>query len=818
MPVNDFDDSGSRSADVHDSVAEPDDDLSTYSTIRRLPPDGEIIGRDKELADIWKAVESKAILKRASISVITGPAGIGKSSLALHVAHSERAQRLFPHGQLYFDPHVPQHSEQGDEASAGEANEDPVEASARQLLRDFLTAVGMSPDKLAESRADLVGQFAEATKRRRYLIIVDNVADEHQVKDFIRANRNCHIMTIARHRLAANQIVPGMPGSYELPIVLDGLAEEPAIELFRRHAHETADLSEQDLTGLKALIEPCDGNPLAIRVLGATRATHRHQPLSDFVSRFDQAQQWTGSVPEGNPLWASFKLSYDALDPAAKALFRSLGAVPGKTFDRQLAAALTAGSAPDGAGPAAESERARRLLVALFDAQLIQPDYADYYTMHALLRDFARKGLEDAEGLLRASPRIINGYYLERARRAGAAIHARQQSEERQLKLSWLSDERQNLVAAIMTACEDPEPANLTFAWRLCEVLTDFLELRCGWETWEQTHRTALDRLESSDAPDAELGQAHLLRGHGRLNAALHRWDEAIADYHRAIVLFRLSDTPDTDSVDGQPRLAEVEVASTLRVLGDIYRYTRKWDPARNCLERAIEVLRRSDRRSEYAIAMRSLGAIRRADLDFEEAMTLYQDGIAILGEVGDERWEAAARLSLADILLDQGLPEQAEPLLQTCLGVFAAFEDFHWYGLTLRSLGEAQRLKLDYESALESLAKSDETLRQIGDQLWRASVLHAKGMVHLQKQQHDEALECFRKCLEPFRSNDDALWVGRTYLSIGQTLTLMHDGRLTVEARRMLNTAWPLLIEQKSQDDIAQLERLLALPAVDQS
>ena len=96
--------------------------------------------------------------------------------------------------------------------------------------------------------------------------------------------------------------------------------------------------------------------------------------------------------------------------------------------------------------------------------------------------------------------------------------------------------------------------------------------------------------------------------------------------------------------------------------------------------------------------------------------------------------------------------------------------------------------------------------------------MLHAKGMVHLQKQQHDQALECFRKCLEPFRSNDDALWVGRTYLSIGQTLTLMHDGRLTVEARRMLNTAWPLLIEQKSQDDIAQLERLLALPAVDQS
>src|SRR6185369_16470032 len=120
----------------------------------RLPPDEEIVGRDAELEKIWRAVNTKAVAKRASITVIAGGPGVGKSSLAVHVAHSERVRRMFPDGQLYFDLQVTVRPDRGLGEPADPqlpAEEDPVDASARQLLRDFLTGVGLSPDEVAES-------------------------------------------------------------------------------------------------------------------------------------------------------------------------------------------------------------------------------------------------------------------------------------------------------------------------------------------------------------------------------------------------------------------------------------------------------------------------------------------------------------------------------------------------------------------------------------------------------------------------------------------------------------------------------------------
>src|SRR4051794_15338437 len=74
--------------------------------IVRLPPDVLLVGRDREEAQIGSALEHYAPAQRASISVLHGGRGVGKTALAIHMAHSMTVKKLFSDGQLYFNLQV----------------------------------------------------------------------------------------------------------------------------------------------------------------------------------------------------------------------------------------------------------------------------------------------------------------------------------------------------------------------------------------------------------------------------------------------------------------------------------------------------------------------------------------------------------------------------------------------------------------------------------------------------------------------------------------------------------------------------------------
>lgn len=135
----------------------------------QLPPAPEgFVGRETELA----------ALDTGPIVTITGPAGTGKTWLALHWAHARTAD--YPDGQLFVDLN----------------GSDPAD-----VVREFITALGTSPDGIPPEPHAQTALYRTLLADRRMLIVLDNAADTAQVVPLLPGTPQCRVIVTSRERL-----------------------------------------------------------------------------------------------------------------------------------------------------------------------------------------------------------------------------------------------------------------------------------------------------------------------------------------------------------------------------------------------------------------------------------------------------------------------------------------------------------------------------------------------------------------------------------------------------------------------------------------
>ncbi len=137
----------------------------------QLPPTATAFtGRRDHLRQLDELLSQDADATHVPIAVITGPAGVGKTTLALRWAH--RVRDRFPDGQLYVDL-------QGCSA-AGELRPDVV-------LGRFLRALGVTPEHVPAHLAEASAMFRSFVAGRRLLILLDNASHPDQVRPLLPA-------------------------------------------------------------------------------------------------------------------------------------------------------------------------------------------------------------------------------------------------------------------------------------------------------------------------------------------------------------------------------------------------------------------------------------------------------------------------------------------------------------------------------------------------------------------------------------------------------------------------------------------------------
>ncbi|MFE4176748.1 BTAD domain-containing putative transcriptional regulator [Streptomyces sp. NPDC056909] len=312
------------------------------------------VGRQKQLSqlrDLPAAETQQAThaMVGARVCVVDGMAGVGKTAFAVRLAH-QLAPR-FPDGQLFVD------------LRGFAQSESPVEpATALELILRSLGVPGAGLPPTEGARAAL---FRGLTRDRRILLVLDDAADEAQVRPLLPAGSGCRVIVTSRRRLARLD--------HARLLTLDVLAQDEAVQLFKAVVGPRR-VGAEPVQLLESVVRHCGGLPLALTLAGARLRARPGWDLSHLAE----------SLASGDPLGAygvarSLQLSYVRLSDAQQRMLCLLGRRQGHDIDGQ-AAALLAGITP---------REAETLLESLADANLLQEPAAGHYRLHRLVQEFA---------------------------------------------------------------------------------------------------------------------------------------------------------------------------------------------------------------------------------------------------------------------------------------------------------------------------------------------------------------------------------------------------------------------------------------------
>ena len=246
-----------------------------------------------------------------AILAIDGMAGMGKTALAVRVAH--RVAARYPDGHLFLDLHG--HSERA-----------PVSTTA--ALGQLLRQLGVAPERVPEGLDDRIVLWRNELADARVLIVLDNALDAAQVQPLLPgASTSCTLIT-SRRRLA------GLDGAY--PESLPVLPEGEAVALLARIAGERV-VAEPGAAA--EVVRRCGGLPLALRLAGARLAHRPRWRVADLARRMG-ASVLPELAAENRTVVGAFVLSFGQLPERAQHVFRLLGLYPGSSFDALAVAAL----------------------------------------------------------------------------------------------------------------------------------------------------------------------------------------------------------------------------------------------------------------------------------------------------------------------------------------------------------------------------------------------------------------------------------------------------------------------------------------------
>ncbi|MGW0431235.1 helix-turn-helix domain-containing protein [Micromonospora sp. NPDC003197] len=402
------------------------------------------VGRRGELAAL-----------RGPVTVVSGPAGVGKSALAVRFAHQQAAR--FPDGQLYldlrgYDPALP--------------------LDATSALDCLLRSIGAAVPAGIQARA---AAYRTMLSGRRMLVVLDNARSADQVRPLLPGSADT--MTIVTSRDALPGLV-AREGARRL--VLESLTETQASDLLDEM------LGPGRLTPWEAgeLNRLCAGLPLALRVAAERIGAHPERTPTVLIEEIKRCGLDALDVG-GDPLIdvrTVFSWSYAALSGPAARMFRLLGLVPG-TSVAEPAIVWMAGTSV---------EAVRRAMDELMRAHLVTAVTPGRFRQHDLLKRYASE-LAGADPTSRAAHARLLDFYLGAVSAAMDAIapherHLRPPAPSsecdfaapdegrhdphrwgesgREAALSWLDAERADVLALTDTAPESYIHRLSAIMWR----------------------------------------------------------------------------------------------------------------------------------------------------------------------------------------------------------------------------------------------------------------------------------------------------------------------------------------------------------------
>ncbi|MFG2329511.1 BTAD domain-containing putative transcriptional regulator [Streptomyces sp. NPDC048604] len=667
-----------------------------------------------ELSDRLATAEGHVM----AVSALAGIGGVGKTTLAVHVAHAARPH--FPDGQLYVDL-------QGTGARA---------AAPETVLGAFLRALGTPDSAIPGSLDERAALYRSTLDGRRVLVLLDNARDAAQIRPLLPGTAGCAALVTSRIRMV------DLAGAHLVD--LDVMSPEEALQLFTKIVGTERVQAEREAA--LDVVAACGFLPLAIRIAASRLAARRTWTVSVLAAKLADERRRLDELQAGDlAVKATFELGYGQLEPAQARAFRLLGLADGP--DISLAAAAAVLDLPP--------HDTEDLLEALVDTSLVESAAPGRYRYHDLVRLYARACAERDEqppaereaalsrlldfylataagvyAIERPGERVLD--HFERTRYPGLVF------DDREAALDWLFSEAGGLLAC---ARQSAATGMLRRAADLLMATVDLGESGANTHQFAQAAVSVSEAARAADDPLAE-GRARTMLTH--VHSTSGRFTEAEEEARRALECGVAADDP-------------VSLGQARNQRGIIALYESRHADAEAHLSRALDAFRADENRPGEASALCNLSRVHLAMGRTRSAVELARQGIAIY-----EKADAGLPLRLANGKYALGLAltaadetAQARLVLAEALSVFQESRQKLWHGMTLFRLAEVFLAERRPASAASHAEQALAVLHGIGGEWRRANVLTVLGRSLSALGQADRARVCWREALAVFEELD---------------------------------------------------------------
>jgi DNA-binding SARP family transcriptional activator/tetratricopeptide (TPR) repeat protein len=678
-------------------------------------PVPDFVGRSAMAAGLLAAVPAEPCAP--AVLALSGMAGVGKTTLAVHLAH--RLTGRYPDAQLYVDLH-------------GHAEREPDDAGAALSL--LLRQLGVAAARVPESVDDRVALWRAELARRRVLVLLDNAAGSRQVAPLLPGVSDTLVIVTSRRLLA------GLDGAHAVSLGM--LSAADAAELLRQIVGTRVVEAPEAAAELARL---CGHLPLALRLAAARLLRRSSWSVAELNDRLRDAPGRLRQLgAEDRTVSAALDLSYQQLDAGTRWLFRALGCHPRAAFDRYAAAALADLDVAEVDGRLEE----------LVDAYLLETPAAGRYRLHDLLHDHAGTLLAAEPERAEAAVRRLLTHYLHTT--ASATAHYERPAARASLTLgeppptvppfadtpqavAWLDADWLTVVAAVKLADARGDDDD---TWRLARALWPYLYRNAHTNELIETLHRALRAARHRDDAAATIhnylasGYTNLRRydaadEHLRKSYAIRRrlGDQRgviIALNNLALLQIEAAGRP-RDALDNCQKAlalaeqigAEHDVYLCARTLGFAYRMLGRYDDALACLQRALAGFQRTGQTSWQSMIVGELGCIHAALGDHVTAVRLLREALTMKQREGNRIGTVGLLSQLGEVYQALGRGEEALECHREALA--NAPEDHHGEPRVLNGYGRTLLARGEREAALAAHRRVLAQLGQVGNRYEQA-------------------------------------------------------------------------------------------------
>lgn len=647
-------------------------------------PPYPIIGREDVLARATDFI----LVKQVRLLSLIGPPGVGKTRLALALAHA--LHEHFAHGAAFVEL-APVH--------------DParVPAAIAEALR------------IEDSNAaNTMLALQTALRGKQQLLVLDNF--EHvldaasSVAELVAACPNicCLITSRERLRVRAEHLLDVPVLSLPQAPTLSEVASATASQLFVARAQQAnphLDISKDDAPAIAALCAQLDGLPLALELLAARADVFSPTQLHEDLKRgLDALEDGPHDLPERHrTLRNAIRWSVRLLSSAQQTLFAHLAVFAGG-FDGAAAQAVYAHDPHD--------------LQALAHGSLIQAAGADRWRVLEPIRQFAEEMLVQQALLEQA-----------RARHAAQCVAIAQTARDALLgpdAAAWMSrleTDHANLQAALQWALRTQQP---DIALRIGQGIVRFWFRRGLWREGLSWLEQALTLDEAKHETPLDI-RVKATRAAGSLAHTLSQYARAESHLQAGLALaYQLED--------------DEQVASTYCMLGILRKDQGSFDEALSYFDQSISF--QTERTLKFPWQSKADTLLRMGR--FDEARALYEKALALNKRIGDDEGLAHTLRGLAEVAWRCGDAEIAEQHLRENEVICRKLNHTRALSWTAQQFGNVARTRGDWHKARDCYADALTQMQRMGDSWGLCEVLVECG--HLAVAQQDPALAA--RCL----------------------------------------------------------------------